>query len=237
VNAIKNKFISFIIGCAFGLIIITSHNKIKSQHDVILKLNRSLSTEASHCTTLQGSYNQLKTINEQITMDNDYLSKNDFKLIEPMKNYDKIKYLEEYKTIILKYHTGEKSIEDYTTPKEFNLLCSVVQAEIGIGNFDQKVNVSASIINRFNNKNFPDTWDEILMQKYNGTYQYSSVGNKSYLHQKVTPDTVEAIEYAWYFGSDDVKDATYFCVDSEKNSWHKRNLESVYDDGKHSFYK
>ena len=67
--------------------------------------------------------------------------------------------------------------------------------------------------------------------------QFSSYWDGRYKTVKVTDDTVQAIEYAYYFGSDQITDSTYFCADTEMSEWHTKNLIKVYDDGKHTFFK
>ena len=162
-----------------------------------------------------------------------YIQQDDLiSLITPLNAYSKQDYLEAYKVIINDYGMAKKSIYDVTTDSEFNFICQIVQAEIGDGSFDQKVNVASVIINRYKSESFPSTWNEILTQ----SGQFSSYWDGRYKDIEVSDETIQAIEYAWYFGSE-VEDATYFCADTEMSSWHVNNLIKIYDDGKHTFFK
>lgn len=160
-----------------------------------------------------------------------------FKSIEPLKKENKQSYLRWYKAIYSQYNNvldPSETIYDYTSDDEFKLICEVVQAEIGNGNFNQKCNIASVIINRYYSKSFPNNWKDILFQKDKGTYQFSSVGNGAYKRVIVDNDTVEAIEYAFMI-EDTTNGATYF--HSGRSLWHERNLHFIFSDGKHKFYK
>lgn len=152
--------------------------------------------------------------------------------IEYLKEENKEKYLIEYKNIIEKYSNEidpPKTIYDVTTNNEFYFLAQVVETEIEGGSFEQKVNVASSIINRVKSDNFPNTFTEVLKQKK----QYTPVLTGAYKYKKPTQSTIHAIEYA-YMIEDTTNGATYF--HSGKSSWHKNNLNFIFDDGKHKFY-
>ena len=74
----------------------------------------------------------------------------------------------------------------------------------------------------------------MLFQKRNGVYQYSSVGNGSYKKAKVSEDTILAIEYSFMI-EDTTNGCTYF--HSGNSTWHENNLEFVFDDELHKFYR
>ena len=159
-----------------------------------------------------------------------------FKAIEPLKKENRQSYLRWYKAIYKQYNNvldPYETIYDYSTDEEFNLICRVVQAEIGNGTFDQKCNVASVIVNRYYSKDFPSNWKDILFQKYDGVYQFSSIGNGAYKKVDVDKSTIEAIEYAFTIG-DTTNGATYF--HSGKSKWHENNLHFIFDDGKHKFY-
>jgi hypothetical protein len=156
--------------------------------------NDKMATNLSQLITEYSEYQELtieNTSNQAIR---------EQELIEPLKEYDKKEYLIQYKNILETYSDyidQPETIYDYTTDEEFDLLCRVVEAEIGIGNFDQKCNVASSIINRYFSETFPNDWKYLLFQKRNGVYQYSSVGNGLYRTVEVSEDTILAIEYSF----------------------------------------
>lgn len=125
----------------------------------------------------------------------------------------------------------KESIYDITTDEEFDLFCKVVEAEIGIGNLEQKTNVASSILNRYYDDGFPDTIEDVLLQPV----QYSTVLNDRINRVEVTDTTIQAIENAFDNG-DTVNGATYF-YSGNSSEWHDNNLIFVTDDGLHKFLK
>lgn len=153
--------------------------------------------------------------------------------IEYLKEEDKEEYLIQYKNIIEEYSNEidpPENIYDVTTDEEFYFLAQVVETEIEEGNFNQKVNVASSIINRVESDKFPDTFNEVLKQKN----QYTPVLKGTYKNKKPTQSTINAIEYA-YMIEDTTNGALYF--HSGSGGWHSRNLTFLFNDGKHNFYK
>lgn len=163
--------------------------------------------------------------------------KEKLKGIEDLKSTDRKKYLAKYKKITEKYsdvhEDVEETIYDVTTSSEFDLLAGIVEAEIGIGDFDAKCNVASAIINRYHSERFPNTFKGVVTQRYNGTYQFQTYANGSYKRVEVTEDTKLAIEYAYEI-EDTVYGATYF--HSGRSSWHEDYLKFVTKDKWHKFY-
>lgn len=152
--------------------------------------------------------------------------------IEYLKETNKEEYLIQYKNIVETYSykiDPPETIYDVTTAEEFYFLAQVVEAEIENGSFEQKVNVASVIINRVNSDKFPNTFYEVLKQRK----QFTPVLTKIYKNKIPTQSTIYAIEYA-YMIEDTTNGALYF--HSGKSSWHKNNLNFIFDDGKHKFY-
>ena len=233
----KNIIISIMIGGVIGCLLYGYSNLYKENkalNSSMVKLqedNDKMSTNLSQLITEYSEYKELtiENISKQAIREQE--------LIEPLKKYDKKEYLIQYKNIITTYsdYFGlPETIYDYTTDEEFDLLCRVVEAEIGIGNFDQKCNVASSIINRYFSETFPNDWKDLLFQKRNGVYQYSSVGNGLYRTVEVSEDTILAIEYSFMI-EDTTNGCTYF--HSGNSTWHENNLGFAFDDGLHKFYR
>ena len=233
---LKNTVISIMIGGVIGVLLF-GYGRLYNEN---IKLSNDYLQEKSNYEDLSTKYSKLNE--DYVNLTNEKLepiinqAQRELILIEPLKKYDKKEYLTQYKNILSTYYELDppETIYDYTTDEEFDLLCKVVEAEIGIGDFDQKCNVASSIINRYLSEAFPNGWKELLFQKENGTYQYSTIGNKSYKKAKVSKDTILAIEYTFLI-EDTTNGCTYF--HSGNSSWHKNNLEFVFDDGLHKFYK
>jgi len=151
--------------------------------------------------------------------------------IEPLKQYDKQQYLLFYKSIMSDTTDAPETIYDYTTDEEFDLICRIVEAEIGNGCFDSKVNVANTIVNRYYSDNFPNNWIDIIYSPS----QYSTLSNGAYKKVKVKEDTILAIEYAFSI-EDTTQGATYFHSGSSR--WHEDSLDFIFEDvDGHKFYK
>lgn len=172
-------------------------------------------------TDINNKYSELKSAD--ITKSLSY--------IEPLKQYDKKQYLLLYKSIMSDAIDQPETIYDYTTDKEFDLICRIVEAEIGNGCFDSKVNVANTLINRYYSDNFPDNWIDIVYSPS----QYSTLSNGAYKNVTIKEDTILAIEYAFSI-EDTTQGSTYFHSGSSK--WHEDSLEFVFEDTDgHKFYK
>lgn len=160
-----------------------------------------------------------------------------FNYIEPLKLYDKQAYIIAYTNIIEDLEDPPESPQDVMSEEEYDMFCRIVEAEISNGSFIQKCNVASCIINRYDSEIFPDSWMECFMQQSNGTYQFSSVGDGRYKNVEVTFETRNAINYAFMI-EDTAQGCTYF-RSGTSDTWHDTsdNLEMVFEDGKHTFYK
>lgn len=109
--------------------------------------------------------------------------------------------------------------------EDFDLLCSVVQAECGDEySFDCKANVATVIFNRLGDPRFEDTMAKLLSSD-----QFESVSNKRYKKVEVSEQTKEAVLYAYEFRGT-IHDALFF------DSNHKLKYQEVFTDGAHTFY-
>lgn len=235
----KKIILLIIIGGVVGVSLYET-NKInllseqnESLNQTITSLSKTIDNKDLEITSLQISNSELSNTIDNYAKSLIILTQDDLDLIEPLKQYDKQEYLRLYKQIMSDSQDQPETIYDVTTDSEFDMLCRVVEAEIGIGNFDQKCNVASSIINRYYSEIYPNSWIDLLTQRI----QFTSVLNGSYKKAEVTQDTIEAIEYAFSIGST-VDDAMYF-YSGESSNWHDsdEDLEFVCWDGEHSFYK
>ena len=160
-----------------------------------------------------------------------------FDYIEPLRLYDKQAYIIAYLNIIEDLEDAPEQPQDVMSADEYDMFCRIVEAEIGNGNFEQKCGVASAIINRYDSEIFPDSWMECFMQKSNGVYQFSSVGNGMYKDVSVTFSTRNAIAYSFMI-EDMAQGCTYF-RSGTSDSWHdtSNNLEMVFSDKKHTYYK
>lgn len=157
--------------------------------------------------------------------------------IESLDKSDLQAWFIEYKSIQQAYSDvidSDETIHDYVDENEFNFLCDITEAEISNGNFIQKVNVASAIVNRYRSPNFPNTFTKVLKQKIGGHYQFTPFATEAYKKFRATEETKMAVEFAFQI-ADTVQGSTYYC--SGKSKWHEKNLEFVFNDGKHNFYR
>lgn len=173
----------------------------------------------------------LNSANVQLAEDYISLSTQTLQSIEPLRAYDKQAYMIAYDEMYDLLINPPETIYDYTTDEEFDMICRVVEAEIGNGNIDNKINVATCIVNRYIASN--ESWIDILTE----ANQFTTVSNGAWKKVEVSESTKLAVEYSWLFPNEYIGDATYFR--SGGDSWHDScdKLEEVYSDGKHTFYR
>lgn len=139
----------------------------------------------------------------------------------------------QYQQIQLEYSDRldpDETIHDVISDKEFNLFAKIVESEAEGKSFSQKIHVAQSIINRWNSPEFPDTITGVITERK----QYTPYLKGTYKKKTPTESTIRAIEYSYQF-EDTTQGATYFC--SNKSKWHINNLEFIWYDGAHYFYR
>lgn len=127
-----------------------------------------------------------------------------------------------------------KDMEIYSND-ELITLYKIVEAEATGETIESKKNVTSVIINRVNNKNFPNSIIDVVFQKN----QFSPISDKRYWTVEVTEETIQAVEQVIRSGT--TTEALYFCnldkVSGKMKRWFQK-LEYLFTDkANHSFYK
>ncbi|BCJ93362.1 hypothetical protein acsn021_09310 [Anaerocolumna cellulosilytica] len=124
--------------------------------------------------------------------------------------------------------------------EEIEILQRIVEAEATGEDIKGKMLVANVILNRVNNKSFPNTVKGVVFQKNGNIYQFSPTKDGRYWSVKITKDTKKAVERVLQ-GEDYSKGALYFSARSraDKNSmrWFDRNLEFLFQYGGHEFFR
>ena len=231
----KSKIISFILGCVIAILLFNTRELYMNG----IELSQTNQSQKEEIEQLEGNNNRL--ISENQTLSDNLIEAKicavqyKLDLIEPIKLSDRRAYITLYNSIMAKADSPPETIYNYTTDEEFDMICRVIEAEIGCGSFDDKIRVATVIINRYSASTSNETWTDILT-KHN---QFTTVLNGSYKRVEVSDDTRLALQYAFLFGSPEIGDATYFRSQMDSVSWHDKadTLEFVYFDSKHFFYR
>ena len=112
---------------------------------------------------------------------------------------------------VVDYTVMEKEYKYDLSQADYEALLKIVQAEAGSEDEAGRMLVAGVVMNRVNSSRFPDTVTEVVMQKENGVYQFSPVGNGSYQKVKVTQATINAVERVLK-GEDITQGALYFAA-------------------------
>lgn len=139
---------------------------------------------------------------------------------------NKLEYLIEYKEIWERYldsFSRPVTIYDVFTEEEIYLMCRCIQTETNGAPFDAKVNVAVVILNRLDSDLYPNKVSEVIVP-----------GQFAFWRTEFEDNTLPALEYAYLFGVEKIKDALYFQSAGDYETFCKR--EQKYYDGYHWFY-
>lgn len=119
------------------------------------------------------------------------------------------------------------------------LLAKLNQCEAGNQSIRTRELVVLVVLNRANiSDDFPDTIEEVIKENRNGTYQFSPLlPGGSWYNTEPTEDAYLAVENVLNSQYDYSGGALYFESCKDKDNWHSRNLEFLYQSGDMRFYK
>ena len=126
------------------------------------------------------------------------------------------------------------------TDKEIEILERITEAECTGQSIESKKNVCSVVINRVNNKEFPDAVKDVVFEKTDGKQQFSPVSDNRYYEVEITDETKQAVSEVLYDGC--TNEATYFFNMNDVKSgkikrWIDKKLSFlIKDDSGHSFY-
>lgn len=122
---------------------------------------------------------------------------------------------------------------------DIGVLERIVEAEATGEDVKGKMLVANVILNRVNDKSFPNSVEDVVFQKVGGSYQFSPISDKRYWSVKVSKDTKEAVSRV-IKGEDYSQGALYFSarrLASRKNmQWFDSKLKWLFQYGNHEFF-
>lgn len=116
-------------------------------------------------------------------------------------------------------------------------LAKIVKCEAGVCSMETKIRCALVVLNRVHSEDFPNSVYDVIMQSYNGVYQFSPVMPGGTWHT-LEPDAecYEAVEYAMSMQYDISRGATYFEATGSDSVWHQQALEQVCESDGVRFY-
>lgn len=125
---------------------------------------------------------------------------------------------------------------DFDTEDSY-LLAKIAMAEAEGEDTEGKALVIMVILNRVCSSEFPDSIEKVILQKQNGVHQFSvTQSGGRWWTVEPNEDCYEALEMITAGKWDESQGAMYF-ESQGKSTWHKRNLEYLFQHGNHYFYK
>ncbi len=133
--------------------------------------------------------------------------------------------------------SGTQFVLDFSE-EDYQVLCTIVEAEAGDQDAKGRILVANVIINRVKKEGkFGNTIKEVVFANNGKTYQFSPTrpGGRYY---KVTASelTIECVDRALR-GEDYSQGALYFCMKTSPNSWFNTSLDFLFKHQDHYFYK
>lgn len=120
---------------------------------------------------------------------------------------------------------------------ESYLLAKIAMAEAEGEDTEGKALVMLTVLNRVQNKHFPDSIESVIMQYRNGTYQFECVQSGGrFWTTEPNEDCWAALELIQIHNWDESEGALYFERKTATSTWHSRNLKELFTHGKHTFY-
>lgn len=133
--------------------------------------------------------------------------------------------------------TKERKIK--VTQSEYDNLLRLVEAEAGGEDLIGKMLVANVVLNRVEDKHFPNSINEVIFQTNKGVAQFSPISDGRFYTIKVSNETIEAVNLVLQ-GEDNSRGALYFAarkLASEENMrWFDEKLNSLFVHGGHEFF-
>ncbi len=122
---------------------------------------------------------------------------------------------------------------------DYEALLRIVESEAGCEDETGKLLVANVVLNRVKSDRFPDTIEEVVMQRENGTTQFSPVANGRFYTVEISEETYEVVNRA-LCGEDVSQGALFFAArkyaNPDKMKWFDNHLTFLFEYGGHEFF-
>lgn len=154
----------------------------------------------------------------------------------------------DYMGMLVKAASGQRVVDygllerEYiydVSASDYEALLRIVESEAGCEDETGKLLVANVVLNRVKNDKFPDTIEEVIMQRENGTTQFSPVANGRFYTVEISEETYEVVNRA-LCGEDVSQGALYFAArkyaNPDKMKWFDNHLTFLFEYGGHEFF-
>lgn len=195
------------------------------------------------------NYNQIKQLEEEndndvAVMDLSTFINQDLLLLD--LNLDNESNSEVFKEEDVKtvFKTASNNVLDQAkstiyTEDDYMALVRIVEAEATGEDIIGKIMVANVVLNRVNSRDFPNSINDVIFERYNGAAQFSPVDDGRLYTVSLTESSYEAVERALE-GEDYSNGATFFVARELASpsavSWFDNNLTKVAQHGVHEFF-
>ena len=139
---------------------------------------------------------------------------------------------EESSEVEVDYYPEFTYSKDWSAEESY-LLARIAMAEAEGCNTQTKTLIIMCVLNRVWSDEFPDTIEEVIFQEN----QFSPIDNGRWDRVEPNEDCYEAVKIVKEAKYDYSGGATYFENCADKDNWHSRNLEFLYESEGIRFYK
>lgn len=140
---------------------------------------------------------------------------------------------------VISYSVVEQEAVYELTKRDYEALVRIVEAEAGCEDETGKLLVANVVLNRVKSEDFPDTVEEVVLQKSDGVTQFSPVSTGSFYHVNITEETIDVVNRA-IMGEDVSEGALYFAArkyaDPGRMRWFDEHLTFLFAYGGHEFF-
>lgn len=133
--------------------------------------------------------------------------------------------------------TRERKVK--VTQSEYDNLLRIVEAEAGGEDLIGKMLVANVVLNRVEDKHFPDSINEVIFQSDHGVTQFSPISDGRFYSVRISQETIEAVNQVLQ-GEDNSQGALYFVARKAANvenlRWFDEELKWLFAYGGHEFF-
>lgn len=220
------KYLTFFSICSLFLIVVNF-----SYYNISIKNYKELENKYNELmldyVALQDVHYSLHNNYLELSQEKEFDKIKLLSYIEPLKEYDRISYLTQYKAMIEEYPLlfNHHNLSDEFSEQQIQLMYQCIETETYQCDIIGKINVASVILNRLESNIFPNDPISVI----------TAPNQFAYHRQNISNETILALEYAYLVG-DTTNGCVSFRSDSAPTRWGNWYYQFT-DKVGHNFYK